>query len=98
MAVCSSRKGVAQQFLADGLGCAVSVMKTARRGRRLGNGSAGGLLRMRRRKIPPEFLDGEVFGGMESTTLQPEEKGAEGFRKFMENYKRGLAAEYAAAK
>jgi len=34
---------------------------------------------------------------MESTTLQPEENGAEGFRRFMENYKRGLAAEYAAA-
>ena len=49
-------------------------------------------------KSLPEFLDSEVFGGMESTTLQPEEKGAEGFRKFMENYKRGLAAEYAAAK
>ena len=28
---------------------------------------------------------------------EAEEKGAEGFRKFMENYKRGLAAEYAAA-
>lgn len=49
-------------------------------------------------KSLPEFLDSEVFVGMESTTLQPEEKGAEGFRKFMENYKRGLAAEYAAAK
>ena len=43
-------KGVAQQFLADGLGCAVSVMKTAG-GRRMGNGSACGIYCMRRRKI-----------------------------------------------
>ena len=91
-------KGVAQQFLADGLGCAVSVMKTA------GEGGAWGMALLAAYSVCgggkslPEFLDGEVFGGMESTTLQPEEKGAEGFRKFMENYKRGLAAEYAAAK
>ena len=91
-------KGVAQQFLADGLGCAVSVMKTA------GEGGAWGMALLAaysvcgNNKSLPEFLDSEVFGGMESTTLQPEEKGAEGFRKFMENYKRGLAAEYAAAK
>ena len=91
-------KGVAQQFLADGLGCAVSVMKTA------GEGGAWGMALLAAfsvcggGKSLSEFLDGEVFVGMESTTLQPEEKGAEGFRKFMENYRRGLAAEYAAAK
>ncbi len=91
-------KGVAQQFLADGLGCAVSVMKTA------GEGGAWGMALLAAYSVCgggkslPEFLDSEVFGGMESTTLQPEEKGAEGFRKFMENYKRGLSAEYAAAK
>ena len=45
-----------------------------------------------------EFLDSEVFVGMESTTLQPEKNGAEGFAGFMENYKRGLAAQYAASK
>ncbi len=91
-------KGVAQQFLADGLGCAVSVMKTA------GEGGAWGMALLAAYSVCgggkslPEFLGSEVFGGMKSTTLQPEEKGAEGFRKFMENYKRGLAAEYAAAK
>lgn len=91
-------KGVAQQFLADGLGCAVSVMKTA------GEGGAWGMALLAAYSVCgggkslPEFLDSEAFGGMESTTLQPEEKGAEGFRRFMENYKRGLAAEYAAAK
>lgn len=69
-----------------------------RRGRCMGNGSACGIYCMRRRKSLSEFLDSEVFIGMESTTLQPEKNGAEGFARFMENYKRGLAAQYAAAK
>lgn len=91
-------KGVAQQFLADGLGCSVSVMKTA------GEGGAWGMALLAAYavcgggKTLPEFLDSEVFGGMESSAVQPGEKGAEGFARFMENYKRGLAAEYAAAK
>ena len=91
-------KGVAQQFLADGLGCAVSVMKTA------GEGGAWGMALLAAytvcggEKSLSEFLDSEVFIGMESTTLQPEKNGAEGFARFMENYKRGLAAQYAAAK
>ena len=91
-------KGVAQQFLADGLGCAVSVMKTAGEGGAWGMALLAAYSACGNNKSLPEFLDSEVFGDMESTTLQPEEKGAEGFRKFMENYKRGLAAEYAAAK
>ena len=91
-------KGVAQQFLADGLGCAVSVMKTA------GEGGAWGMALLAAYtvcgggKSLSEFLDSEVFVGLESTTLQPEKNGAEGFAEFMENYKRGLAAQYAAAK
>lgn len=91
-------KGVAQQFLADGLGCSVSVMKTA------GEGGAWGMALLAAYavcgggKTLPEFLGSEVFGGMESSTVQPEEKGAEGFARFMQNYKRGLAAEYTAAK
>lgn len=91
-------KGVAQQFLADGLGCPVSVMKTA------GEGGAWGMALLAAYSVCgngrtlPDFLDSEVFGGMECSTVQPEENGAAGFRKFMENYKRGLAAEYAAAK
>ena len=91
-------KGVAQQFLADGLGCAVSVMKTA------GEGGAWGMALLAAytvcggEKSLSEFLDSEVFVGMESTTLHPEKNGAEGFAGFMENYKRGLAAQYAAAK
>ena len=35
---------------------------------------------------------------MKCSTLQPEENVSEGFRRFTENYRRGLAAEYAAVK
>ena len=89
---------VGQRLMAAAAGVPVAVMETA------GEGGAWGMALLAAYSVCgggkslPEFLDGEVFGGMESTTLQPEEKGAEGFRKFMENYKRGLAAEYAAAK
>ena len=91
-------KGVAQQFLADGLGTAVSVMKTA------GEGGAWGMALLAAysvcggEKSLPEFLENEVFAEMECSTLNPEENGAAGFGKFIENYKHGLAAEFAAAK
>lgn len=91
-------QGVAQQFLADGLGSAVSVMKTA------GEGGAWGMALLAAYTVCgagrslPKFLDEDVFAGMECTTVQPEENGAAGFRAFIENYKRGLSAEYAAAR
>lgn len=90
-------KGVAQQFLADGLGTAVSVMKTAGEGGAWGMALLAAYAVCKNGKTLPEFLESEVFAGMESSTVQPEAKGAEGFARFIENYKRGLAAEYAAA-
>lgn len=90
-------RGVAQQFLADGLGSAVSVMKTA------GEGGAWGMALLAaygasgKGRTLPEFLENEVFASMEAVTVMPDEKGAEGFSAFIESYKKGLAAEYAAA-
>ena len=49
-------------------------------------------------KALPEFLESEVFASMESSTVSPDEKGSEGFAAFIKNYKKGLSAEYAAAK
>ena len=49
-------------------------------------------------KSLPDFLEKQVFASMESSTVQPDEKGSEGFAAFMENYKKGLSAEYAAAR
>ena len=43
-----------------------------------------------------DFLDEKVFADMEVTTSQPEKTGSEGYKKFLERYKNGLAAEKAA--
>ena len=91
-------EGVAQQFLADGLGSAVSVMKTAGEGGAWGMAVLAAYAAFGNGRPLPEFLDKEVFASMESSTVQPDEKGAAGFAAFLENYKKGLAAEYAAAK
>ena len=90
-------QGVAQQFLADGLNSAVSVMKTAGEGGAWGMALLAAYLAAGNGKSLPEFLETEVFSAMESLTVQPDEKGAAGFAAFIENYKKGLAAEYAAA-
>lgn len=91
-------RGVAQQFLADGLNSAVSVMNTAGEGGAWGMAILAAYSALGNGKALPEFLETEVFSSMESTTVQPDEKGAAGFAAFIENYKKGLAAEYAAAK
>lgn len=91
-------QGVAQQFLADGLNSAVSVMKTAGEGGAWGMAVLAAYAALGNGKALPEFLEAEVFSSMESTTVSPDEKGAAGFASFIENYKKGLAAEYAAAK
>lgn len=91
-------QGVAQQFLADGLNSAVSVMKTAGEGGAWGMAVLAAYAALGNGKALPEFLDAEVFASMESSTVQPDKVGAEGFARFIENYRNGLAAQYAAAK
>ena len=91
-------QGVAQQFLADGLNSAVSVMKTAGEGGAWGMAVLAAYAILGKGKSLPEFLEAEVFASMEATTVMPEEKGVKGFNAFIENYKKGLSAQYAAAK
>ena len=91
-------QGVAQQFLADGLNSAVSVMKTAGEGGAWGMAVLAAYAILGKGKSLPEFLEKEVFASMEATTVMPEEKGVKGFNAFIENYKNGLGAQYAAAK
>ncbi|MBQ5332852.1 MAG: FGGY-family carbohydrate kinase [Oscillospiraceae bacterium] len=91
-------QGVAQQFLADGLNSAVSVMKTAAEGGAWGMAVLAAYAALGNGRSLPEFLETEVFASMESVTVQPDEKGVAGFAAFIENYKKGLSAEYAAAK
>ena len=90
-------EGVAQQFLADGLNTSVSVMKTAGEGGAWGMALLAAFAADNEGLSLPDYLAQRVFGGMECKTVSPEAKGVEGFAKFTENYKKGLAAEKAAA-
>ena len=90
-------EGVAQQFLADGLNTSVSVMKTAGEGGAWGMALLAAFAGDNEGLSLPDYLAQRVFGGMECKTVSPEAKGVEGFAKFTENYKKGLAAEKAAA-
>ncbi len=83
--------------MADGLNSAVSVMKTAGEGGAWGMAVLAAYAAFGNGKALPEFLETDVFASMGSTTVQPDKKGSEGFAKFIENYKKGLSAEYAAA-
>ena len=89
--------GVAQRYLSAAVGAPVTVMDTA------GEGGAWGIAllaayRMCREpgETLEEFLENRIFSGMSGTTLLADEKDCAGFEKFMENYKKGLAAERAA--
>lgn len=89
-------QGVAQQFLADALGADVSVMKTAGEGGAWGMALLAAYMNVGSEMPLPEFLEREVFSSMESSTVSPDKDGADGFARFMVNYKRGLAAQRAA--
>ncbi|MEE1010968.1 MAG: ATPase, partial [Acutalibacteraceae bacterium] len=43
-----------------------------------------------------EYLENKVFAGQDSTEISPDADDIAGFKAFLENYKKGLAAEKAA--
>ena len=86
-------EGVAQQFLADALNTPVSVMKTAGEGGSWGIALLAAYTVCGGGKSLPDWLDSEVFAGMEKKTLQPEEKGSQGFADYMKRFNAGLSAE-----
>lgn len=83
---------IAQQILADALVTPVSVMATASEGGAYGMAllaaytvSGGGM-------TLPVWLDKAVFSSVKTKTLIPEKNGVEGYRRYMENYEKGLTA------
>lgn len=80
------------------LGAPVSVMKTA------GEGGPWGMavlaeyaVSKEKGETPEDYLNKKVFAGFESVKTVPDPEDVAGFKKFLENYKKGLAAERAAA-
>ncbi len=89
-------KGVAQEFLANALGTEVSVMRTAGEGGAWGMALLAAFMLSGERELA-DWLSEKVFANMESETISPDKIGEEGFKRFMENYRNGLKAQYAAA-
>ncbi len=85
-------KGVAQQYLSDALNTPVSV-KTAGEGGSWGMALLAAYMVCGKGKTLAEWLEEEVFAGMDKQTLTPEEAGVKGFKAFMKRYNAGLPAE-----
>lgn len=86
-------KGAAQQILADALNTPVSVMETAGEGGAWGMALLAAYMIKGGEKSLADWLDDEVFSGMEKLTVTPEEKGRNGFNEYMKRYKGALGAE-----
>lgn len=86
-------KGAAQQVLADALNTPVSVMTTAGEGGAWGMALLASYMVNGGGKTLPDWLDSEVFAGMEKLTLTPNENGTNGFNEFIKRYKAALGAE-----
>lgn len=88
-------RGVAQQVLADALRANVAVSESAGEGGAWGMAllaaysAVGGDLSL------ADWLDGAVFGAVDTQTLEPTENGMRGFDKYFERYTAGLAAQRA---
>ena len=86
-------KGAAQQILADALNTPVSVMTTAGEGGAWGMALLASYMMNGSGKTLPDWLDSEVFAGMEKLTLTPNKDGTNGFNEFIKRYKAALGAE-----
>ena len=90
--------GVGQQLLADALEVPVSTMETAGEGGPWGMALlAAYMLWKEEGESMEQYLGDRVFATAKSVTLQPDPKGVEGFRKYLQSYKACLDAEKAAA-
>ena len=65
-------------------------MKTAGEGGAWGMAILAAYMMKKNGKSLPDFLDENVFGGMEVKTLAPTESGKAGFDRYIENYTEGL--------
>lgn len=88
---------VGQRFMAGALNTPVSVMETA------GEGGAWGIAVLARYMIEKnnlaldEYLNQRIFSKYKSTTIKPVTEDVDGFKKYMQLYKKALAVEKAAA-
>ena len=90
---------VAQSILAAALEAPVTVMATAGEGGAWGQAVAAAyMLRRKDGQGLADFLNEEVFAGMEGVTLEPDAADVEGYRAFLASFKKANEAEKAAEK
>ena len=88
--------GVGQQILADGIGLPITLTETAAQGGAWGIALLAQYMLVSQGEPLGKWLDEEVFRGCRSIVVKPDERGQTGFNSFLERYKKGLPAEYAA--
>ncbi len=90
-------KGVGQRVLAAALNSPISVMETAGEGGAWGIALLAGYLVNNKEKMNlADYLEKVVFGGNTGVEIAPTPEDVEGFNRYIEVYKAGLAIEQAA--
>ena len=88
---------VAQSLLAAALEAPVTVMATAGEGGAWGQAVAASYMANKAEgETLADFLDNKVFAGMEGTTIEPDDADVEGYRAFLDAFKKVNEAEKAA--
>ncbi len=90
-------KGVGQRVLAAALNSPISVMETAGEGGAWGIALLAGYVINNKKNLSlADYLEKVVFGGNTGEEIAPTPEEVEGFNKYIEVYKAGLAIEQAA--
>lgn len=89
-------KGVGQRYLAAAVGSPVVCMETAGEGGAYGMALLAAFAKRNEGCTLAEFLENEVFSNMPRTVLEPIREDADGFRKYLEDYKALVKLEKAA--
>ena len=84
-------KNAAAQIIADALDTPAAVMTTAGEGGAWGIALLAAYMMTGNGKKLADWLDSTVFGDMEKTVSYPEEKGREGYEKYIAAFRKGLA-------
>ena len=90
-------KGVGQRVLAAAINSPISVMETAGEGGAWGIALLGAFMANNAEQLNlADWLDAKVFAGAVGEEIKPTAEDVEGFNKWIEAYKKGLAIEHAA--
>jgi sugar (pentulose or hexulose) kinase len=90
-------KDVGQRIMAAAMNVPVSVMETAGEGGAWGIALLASYMLRKGTNEPLEaYLSDKVFAGENGTTIAPDQQDVDGFKTFMERYKKGLVIERAA--